>query len=315
MSKTIPLICLRLYLGIKRTAEKHYFAGRDIQYWRRNKEELLKAGERGYRIRIEELGLSQENLELLQKTQQQLHEVVIAELDQDGFMLSHFGPMRDAPTVSESQFIARNRLKLALVAVDGYAGVRKDYRGNKLSFVNEIKALHRLGLAGSNVPAIIDIDFDGLTLTLSYVLGPVLREELAKRGAVLRDRDVDSNPHFVHLRAKERWLRRIQEGKRVLFDVVDARFIEDLFFQLKKIHASGFIWNDIKYGNVIIEKRSGEPYLIDFESARYCPELGKSAFQILCNQNIERFKLHFCVEESTDNKVRESFRDGRAAST
>jgi serine/threonine protein kinase len=315
MRKSIQLMCLRLYLEVRRTIERHYCAHRDIRHWRQNKEELLKVGEQSYRIRIEELGLSQENLVLLQEAQQQQHEVVIGEFDQDGFLLSLFGPIRDAPTVSESQFIPRNRLKLTLVAVDGYAGVRKDYRGNRLAFVHEIKALHRLGLAGSNVPAIMDLDFDGLTLTLSYIVGPVLREELAKRGAVVRDRDVNSNSRFVRLRRKERWLERIQEGKRVLFDVVDTRFIEDLFIQLKLVHASGFIWNDIKYGNVIIEKRSGNPYLIDFESARYCPELGQNAFQILCNENIERFRLHFCADEPTDKRVKDRFRDGRAAST
>ena len=37
----------------------------------------------------------------------------------------------------------------------------------------------------------LDIDFENLALTFSYILGPVLREELAKRGAALRDRDED----------------------------------------------------------------------------------------------------------------------------
>jgi tRNA A-37 threonylcarbamoyl transferase component Bud32 len=274
---------------------------------------LLEAGEQGYRIRIEELGLDRENLALLQEAQQHSPEVEIAEFDQDGFMLSHFGPMQDAPIVSEAQFTPRNRTKLTLVALNGYAGVRKNYRGNKLSFANEIRALHRLGLAGGNVPAILDVDFDALTLTLSYILGPVLREELAKRGALVRDRDVNNNPQFAHLRGTERWRKRIQEGRRVLFDVVDAQFLGDLFGELGKIHASGFIWNDIKYGNVIIEKRSGKPYLIDFESIRSCPELGERAFQILRNQNIERFKLHFGAERLADNRVKERVRDGRAA--
>lgn len=59
-------------------------------------------------------------------------------------------------------------------------GVKKHYNGNRLSFVNEINALYNLRLSGCNVPAIMDIDFNNLTLTFSYILGTVVREVLAK---------------------------------------------------------------------------------------------------------------------------------------
>ena len=301
--KVLP-IYLGFYLEAKRIIGKYYCADKEIQYWRHNKEELLRLGKRGYRIKIEDLGLNQEKLESLKKIQQQSDEVVIAEIDQDGFLLSHFGLIRNAPTVSEKQFLVRKRLNLKLVGINGYVGVKKDYKGNKLSFVNEIKALHSLGLAGCNVPAIMDVDFDNLTLTFSCILGSVLREELAKRGAVLRDRDVGNNPDFVRLDREERRLKRIQEGKRVLYKVIDSQFVESLFTELNKIHASGFILNDIKYGNVIIEKKSGKPYLIDFEAARHYPNLGKNSFRILCDQNIEKFNLLFDTEKLTYKKTR-----------
>ncbi len=288
------------------TIKKYYCADEEMQYWRQNKEELLRLGKSGYRIKIEDLGLNQEKLELLKKTQQQSDEVAIAEIDQDGFLLSHFGLIRNVPTVSEKQFLVRKRSSLKLVAINGYVGVKKDYKGNKLSFVNEIRALYNLGLAGCNVPAIMDVDFDNLTLTLSYILGSVLREELAKRGAVLRDRDVDNNPDFVRLNPKEKRLKRIQEGKRVLYNVIDSQFVEDLFTELNKIHASGFILNDIKYGNIIIEKKSGKPYLIDFEAVRRYPNLGKNSFRILRNQNIKKFNLHFDTEKLIYKRTRDS---------
>ncbi|GAH53594.1 unnamed protein product, partial [marine sediment metagenome] len=89
--------------------------------------------------------------------------MVIAEIDEDGFLLSHFGVIRNAPTVSEKQFLVRKHHNLKLVAINGYVGVKKDYKGDKVSFVNEIKVLHCLGLTGRNVPAIMDVDFDNLT--------------------------------------------------------------------------------------------------------------------------------------------------------
>jgi serine/threonine protein kinase len=147
----------------------------------------------------------------------------------------------------------------------------------------------------------MDVDFDNLTLTCSYISGYVLREELAKRGAVLRDADVNNNPDFLNLSRKEKWLKRIEQGKSVLYDVIDTQFVKSLFVQLKKVHASGFILNDIKYGNVIIEEGSGKPYLIDFDKCCRCSELTKRFFRILCERDIEKFNLHFGVETLTYN--------------
>jgi serine/threonine protein kinase len=149
----------------------------------------------------------------------------------------------------------------------------------------------------------MDVDFDNLRLTFSYILGAVLREELAKRGAVLRDRDVENNPDFKFLNAKERWLKRVQEGKRILYDVVDPKFVKSLFNEFKKIHASGFLMNDIKYGNIIIEKESGKPYLIDFELASDYRSLGRH-FRILHDGDIEQFNLH-STQRLTYKSIRE----------
>ena len=71
------------------------------------------------------------------------------------------------------------------------------------------------------------------------------------------------------------------------------QFIELIFSELNKIHSARFIWNDIKYGNIIIEEQSGKPYLIDFDWALRFSELGKKAFKILSNRDIEKFNTCF----------------------
>ena len=309
---------LPIYLAVYTKVEalkKRYNLDAEFRHWQSNKVELLSLGEKGYRLKTEELGLDQEQLELLKEMHQRAHEIVIAEIDRDGFMLSYFGPIKNTPTVSKHQFLARKRFNLQVVAINGYVGVKKNYHDNKLCFVREINALHNLGLAGCNVPAIMDVDFDHLTLTFSYILGPVLREELAKRGAVLRDRDVDNNPTFTSLEPEDRWLKRIQEGKHVLYDVIDQQFVENLFTQLKKIHACGFILDDIKYGNIIIEKRSGNPYLIDFDFSRDYPNLGKDTFRILRDHDIDKFNLHFNTEKLTHNRIKKRIKQKSISST
>ena len=223
----------------------------------------------------------------------QSHRVELGEIDQDGFLLSKVGTISNVPSVSKKQFLTRKRFSLRVVAIDGYVCIEKHYKGNKSSFVNEIEAHYHLGRAGCNIPVIMDVDFDNLTLTFSYISGPVLREELARRGAVVRDRDIEENPELTLSDKRKRAINRIPECRRILSEVIDSQFTELIFAELNKIHKARFIWNDIKYGNIIIEGRSGEPYLIDFDWALRFPELGKKAFEMLSNRDIEKFNACF----------------------
>ncbi len=286
-------VCLRLYTLIKRKSLKYYFAEKKIRYWRQNKELLLSLTETGYKTKVQQLGLDWDKATSSENSRQHSHIVELGEIDQDGFLLSKVGAISKVPSVSQKQFLARKRFGLRVVAIDGYVCIEKHYKGNKSSFVNEIEAHYHLGRAGCNIPVIMDVDFDNLTLTFSYISGQVLREELARRGAVVRDRDIEDNPELTRFGKKKRALKRIPECRRVLGDVIDLQFIELIFAELNKIHEARFIWNDIKYGNIIIEERSGKPYLIDFDWALRFSELGKKAFKILSNRDIEKFNTCF----------------------
>jgi tRNA A-37 threonylcarbamoyl transferase component Bud32 len=286
-------IGLRLYTWIKRIALKYYFAEKKIMYWRQNKQLLLSLANNGYKTKVQQLGLDWDKITSFENSRQQSYKVELGEIDQDGFLLSKVGAISNVPSVSKKQFLTRKRFGLRVVAIDGYVCVEKHYKGNKSSFVNEIEAHYHLGRAGCNIPVIMDVDFDNLTLTFSYIPGPVLREELAKRGAVVRDRDIEDNPELTRSGKRKRAMNRILEGRRVLKEVIDSKFIELIFAELSKIHKARFIWNDIKYGNIIIEERSGKPYLIDFDWAIRFEELGKKAFRILSERDIEKFYVCF----------------------
>ena len=295
---------LMLYKKVILKTEKYLVGDYIVNYWKRKKKTILKGRFTGYLIKLTNIGLSTEHCEKIRKLQMKSDEVVIADIDQDGFLLSRFGTIKNLPMVSDRDFLKRGRFALTLISKAGYVAVKKDYMGNKLGFIKELSALHHLQSTDCNIPSIMDIDFKNLTLTMSYIFGSILREELAQKAACLRDRDT-KNPSFLSdFDKKKQWLSRIQEGNRFLLDVVDSQFIERLFEELKKLHKSGFVWNDLKYGNIIIEKNSGHPYMIDFDRTDHYSKLPKTIFRILCDQEIEMFNLHFSTQKMTFDRIK-----------
>ena len=298
----------KIYLKLKYVI-RLLFLGKEIRYLKNKKNEYLRVGELGYKVGLESLGLSEEKINKIKNIHKKFREVVIGEIDQDGFILSNFGRISDFPTVNGKEFIKRIRNNICIVSINQYVGVKKIF-DNKYRFINEIITLHKVGLAGCNIPAILDIDFTNLSVTVSYIEGSVLREELAKKGAILRNREV-SHPLFKDLNAREVWLKRIKNGRKVLNKVVNTEFIEQLYNELRKIHSAGILIRDIKYGNVIIEKRTGSPYLIDFDSSIFLNKLEKNIFKILFDYDIELFNLHFGTKKLTYKKIRERIKNRR----
>jgi len=312
---TMPYTCAILMKSMQGCLKK-WNAGRDIAYWSTRRSELI--ANRNNAIRIEELGLSENNVNLIKENLEKKREIVIANIDQDGFFLSRFGPIDGVPCISQENFLPRKRLPLDLVTVDGLVGIKKNYRGPtadlstgsskqrkarlknyRLLFLREIEALHFLTKAGCFVPALMDVDFNNFSLTFSYIPGNVLREELASSGAMLRDRDVDENIQFNRLSPEARNLKKIEEGRKYLRQRVNEEFIDTLFDQVRKIHAAGFRINDVKYGNVIIEKKTGNPYLIDFESSEKLDGLGHHLSGLLYDDDIRKFNLLFGTDKPT----------------
>lgn len=234
---------------------------------------------------------------------------VLADIDQDGFFLFHSKALEDFPQTSPEKFLNRKRFKLQLVDVRGELCICKEFSGNKLKFLNEVKALRHLHRAGLPVPSIKYVDFDNLTITFSYIPGTVLRETLASRGALLRDRDVDSNLAFAILSSREKRLKRIEEGKKFLSQVVTQSFIEKIFGVMERIHQEGFILNDIKYGNIIIEKTSKQPYFIDFDAAFQYPNTGGLVMRLLKDMDRKLMNLHFDTDYPTYDQLREKIKN------
>lgn len=279
----------------RRTAETRLAA------WRTRRSEVLAtAGAAGQRT---DSLVPTDHLDRLRASEGSDEEVVLGAIDQDG-MVSPRTCLQDVPTVPADQFNPRLRFDLTLVDRQGVLGVRKRYRGDSNAFLAELAAAHDLRRAGCRVPAILDVDFEGLSITFEYLAGPVLREELARHGAVVRDHDVAAHPSYRHLSERKRRDKRIEEGRAVLGLVLDREGVERLFAELRKIHAAGYVLHDLKFGNVILERSSGQPCFIDFDRARAYPELGRLAFRFLRDRDYEKFNLHFGTDKLTHRRAR-----------
>ena len=189
-------------------------------------------------------------------------EIVLASIDQDGFLQPRFAQFWTAPCVNADSFLPRGRFELLVVDRDGWIGVRKNFRGNKIAFANELEAALDLTAACPHVPAILGVDFERLSITFAYIKGVVVREALAQAGAPMRDRDVQ----FGSARRIEQ--ERRAAGRRLINKVFDRQtVVVGVGEALLSIHRAGYTLEDVKYGNVIIEAGSNKPYFIDCERA------------------------------------------------
>ncbi len=307
LMSALPL-CAMIYRRWRSVWQK-LNVNREISYWRLRKKEILRIGKRGYRKHINEFGLNKEGLKEVKKLLRHQPQVVIADIDQDGLLYSYFGPIKDIPTVSKKRFLKKKRFALKMIVFHDTVAIKKEFCGNKISFVNELSALHHLAITGCNIPAILDIDFNKLSIIKSYIVGWNLQEKLAQKGAFVRDYDVERDPKMKILSPRQESIKYIEEGKRFLLKVVDSQFIDNLFVELKKIHIAGFEVYDIKYRDVIVERESNKPFLVDFSSARDYRKCNRQIFRITCDRDTEKFNLAFDTKKLTYKRIQKMIKN------
>ena len=228
-------------------------------------------------------------------------EIVLANIDQDGFVQPRFAEFWGVPCVDADAFLPRDRLELCIVDRDGWIGVRKNFRGEKLAFANELEAALDLSESCSHVPAILGVDFERLYITFSYVNGVVVREALAQAGAPMRDRDVRLGPTGL-VRRIER--ERHAAGRRLINQVFDRETIGSVGDALLSVHRAGYTLEDIKYGNVIIGAGTNKPYLIDYERALPLRDFSRATATYLRDRDADKLNALFGTNLLTARELR-----------
>jgi len=277
-----------------------------MAHWQSKKAEVLELGKRGYSLHIDEIGLEEKELKRLKELMQYQTEVVIADVDQDGGLLSYFGDIEGLPTISREEFLPRTRFSLKVCALNYTIILQKQYNDNKTAFLNELSTLHNLALTGcADVPAIIDVDFDNLQISTSFIAGYTVQEMLAQHGALIRDRDIKRDMHLMSLTSKDRVRFYREEGRRTLPSVINSQLIDKVYLLMKKGHMVGIELYEIKYGNVIVEKTTGKPFLIDFDSTRRYSNPRSKTFAIQRDRDTEKFNLFFNADKLTYQRIKD----------
>jgi serine/threonine protein kinase len=264
-------------------------AKREFHSLKAKKEDLLKFRESGPRTSIEDIGVKREGNENTYADIISSPEYILGEFDQDGYILPNQLSIDSIPIIEKEHFLPRKKFKIYLISRYGIVGVKKYFNGNTFRFVNELKTYSRLLGKNINIPSIMDVDFDSLSITFSFIKGPTVRESLYNIGAVIIDRDMKANPELYKYPDNNRWLIQTENKSASLYSIVDSQFVENIFHQINKIHDCDIYINDVKYGNVIIEKFSKEPYFIDFETSRDLSIFGPYVKKIIKDHEIKSF--------------------------
>ena len=208
---------------------------------------------------------------------------------------------RGLPQVDKRAFIPRRRHQLQLVLSGQTLAVKKIYKGDRRGFLNEVAALHRLSACGCRVPALLKIDWDDLIIWKSYTPGRTLREELAQRGALVRDRDTVGAPNRQRLVAAE--------TRRVMPLVADSALIDSVWSELMKVHGAGILLGDVKAGNIVMEPRSRQPHLIDFDYSRHLKRTNKLLARLIQDEDVEQYNQVFGMEKPTYRRIARAIAD------
>lgn len=243
-------------------------------------------------LKLCDIGLSDYDFARINREIASNGEAKLAEIDQDGFYLPIYEMNLHLPLVPDKHFMQRHKHKISLVALDAGIAIRKDFGRNYILFSNEIIALRRLS-GCCNTPTIFQIDYKNHVLYVSYILGATIRELISAEGAKILDRDIVSQENREKVTDNERHAQRIAEGKKYLKDAVGDSTIHRIFEKISEIHERGVCLYDIKYGNIIIEERTKEPYFIDFENSIIFNRASGFLFEKMRNYDLRLLNLHF----------------------
>jgi SAM-dependent methyltransferase len=230
-------------------------------------------------------------------------EIELGEIDNDGRLLDRFGSLPDFPETNREEFVARHRFGLSVVLKNGLVLIRKDFRGDRGAFLREASALTRLPET-VNAPAVYFADTTGLTLYKALVPGKTVREHLFNAGAAILTCQSDGDPELSGLGPQARIESVWQRGQDVLEPALGPKFLGALEAQLDAAHRKGVTRFSLTFGNVVVHRRTLEPWFIDFDAARTHRSVSSMLFRLQRDRDRSLFNRVWGGSMMTESEAR-----------
>jgi serine/threonine protein kinase len=239
-------------------------------------------------------------------------EVVVAELDQNNRILSHFGdiPLYHGALIGPEDFRERSRNRMQIVVTSDVVAIKKTYsiRGR---FSNEVLSLDALRHV-EGVPRIISVNLKNRILYQSFIPGENLGSLMAERGATVRVQFQVGKAYpgpglwqEGHPESDQRELLL-----RALHDVVGDEFLTKLEVLIQRAHQAGVALRDVKHGNVLIH--DGAPHLCDFDLSHRFQRNG-IRFLVSRDRERDRFNYLFARDLPTTGSLQRDLMSARSA--
>lgn len=178
----------------------------------------------------------------------------------------------------EGDFLCRDGSLLNVIIEENVILLEKKFRNKYFDFINELRILHHLRNVDC-VPKIHYVDYKNKSLIINYIDGYILREKIAKCGALVRDIDLKS------ISENKSESKEYADLETIMKLCVSKQLRNQILNSIEQIHEKGVIIYDIKIGNIIIKPYKS--FIIDFNHSRFHKFMPKYIINILKKMDIE----------------------------
>tara|TARA_Y100000588_G_C14277774_1_gene935269 strand:+ start:6581 stop:7417 length:837 start_codon:yes stop_codon:yes gene_type:complete len=218
-------------------------------------------------------------------------ETILSNIDQNDFFFATSSDLRLGLSLPPKDFAKRKRYEVQLVALpNGSLAIKKNY-SSVINFMREIRALNQLSNK-CNIPKLLKIDYSQLNLYMTYINGVNLRQSLFAQGSKILD--IHPQEKEQKYTREEKWIYRLREGRKNIFNVITKETRKNIFNQYKIILSNGILTNDIKYGNLIL--CDDTPFIIDFERSIKKSFFSTKYFEDKLKKELKNLVLHYIPE-------------------
>ena len=261
-------------------------------------------------LRWEEWQVSEEVRSAVNQAKKGQTELVLAEFDSDGKISSKYGKFPFLKAVASSEFIKKERFSVEIVLKDNFVLVKKRFGRAKRRFLNEWLA--SCFLADEEfAPNVYFADEKNNILYKSLISGKTLRDSLADSGAEILLSQTQNDSELAKLDTNERLWRILERGSKNLGQVVSGDIIEKLETAMDKIHAKRITGFSLTFGNVLVDSRTEQPCMIDFEGSRFHHKKSSLAFCYFRDLDRQKFNRIYKKEILTEKSAREALTEVR----